>query len=41
LQALKDLAPEKVEEALLTARKSKVADIRKWATSQLTNLDGK
>jgi hypothetical protein len=41
LKVLKELAPEKVQDALMKARKSKEAGIRKWATDQLTKLDEK
>jgi hypothetical protein len=38
LDALKALAPDRVEEALLRARKSSNGDVREWATRELGNL---
>jgi HEAT repeat protein len=39
LAALKALAPEKVEQALLDASKSKDPKIRRWALDRLNELD--
>ena len=39
LAALKKLAPEKVEEALLEATKSKSLEVRRWALDRLNELD--
>jgi hypothetical protein len=41
LAALKELAPDKVEEALLKALKSKNKDVKAWATTELGRLKDK
>ena len=40
LVALKTIAPEMVEQALIDATKAKNPEVKRWATERLGELDG-